>query len=166
MIDLPRALTIRQPWASLVASGAKTLETRSWTTRYRGLLVVHAGASRTRDGEAAQLRMIRAGLVLGHLPRGCALGTVVLEDVFATGPELDAFLPAPERPLGDFSPGRYAWLLADPRPFLDPVPWRGAQGLWRYAGPLPLRADLWEGEPDPEEFERLHVNRPVQERPA
>lgn len=38
-----KALTIRQPWASLVALGVKTILTRSWSTRYRGPLAIHAG---------------------------------------------------------------------------------------------------------------------------
>lgn len=40
-----RALTIRQPWATLIARGAKTIETRSWSTKYRGPLAIHAGQS-------------------------------------------------------------------------------------------------------------------------
>jgi len=36
-------LTIRQPWASLIAVGAKTIETRGWSTTYRGPLAIHAG---------------------------------------------------------------------------------------------------------------------------
>lgn len=42
MTDL-RALTIRQPWASLIAAGVKTIETRSWRTSYRGPVLIHAG---------------------------------------------------------------------------------------------------------------------------
>ena len=37
-----KALTLTQPWASLVAIGAKRIETRSWSTPYRGLLAIHA----------------------------------------------------------------------------------------------------------------------------
>ena len=38
-----RALTLHQPWASLIALGVKTIETRSWSTPYRGPLAIHAG---------------------------------------------------------------------------------------------------------------------------
>lgn len=37
-----KALTLWQPWASLVALGVKTIETRSWSTKYRGPLAIHA----------------------------------------------------------------------------------------------------------------------------
>ncbi len=40
---MTRALTVRQPWASLIALGIKTIETRSWRTSYRGDLAIHAG---------------------------------------------------------------------------------------------------------------------------
>lgn len=39
-----RAITLTQPWASLVAIGAKRIETRNWATRYRGPLAIHAAA--------------------------------------------------------------------------------------------------------------------------
>ena len=37
-----KALSITQPWATLIAIGAKTIETRSWSTLYRGDLAIHA----------------------------------------------------------------------------------------------------------------------------
>lgn len=39
-----KALTLWQPWASLIALGEKRYETRSWATSYRGLLAIHASA--------------------------------------------------------------------------------------------------------------------------
>lgn len=45
-----KALTIRQPWASLIALGVKTIETRSWKTDYRGPLAIHAGAAHVHHG--------------------------------------------------------------------------------------------------------------------
>lgn len=41
-----RALSLRQPWASLVTIGVKTIETRSWATKYRGPLAIHAAKRR------------------------------------------------------------------------------------------------------------------------
>lgn len=45
-----KALTIRQPWASLVAVGAKTIETRGFATSYRGPLLIHAGKNPPEAG--------------------------------------------------------------------------------------------------------------------
>src|SRR6266404_3132831 len=37
-----KILSVRQPWATLIVSGAKDIENRTWPTRYRGLALVHA----------------------------------------------------------------------------------------------------------------------------
>jgi len=46
-----KCLTIVQPYAELIASGAKRVENRTWPTRYRGPLLIHAGKNRTRLDE-------------------------------------------------------------------------------------------------------------------
>ena len=45
-----KAITIRQPWASLIATGLKGFETRSWSTKHRGKLAIHAGVSKDSYG--------------------------------------------------------------------------------------------------------------------
>ncbi len=40
-----KAISLLQPWATLVAIGAKRIETRSWATNYRGPLAIHASKS-------------------------------------------------------------------------------------------------------------------------
>lgn len=44
-VDFMPALTLHQPWASLVALGVKTIETRAWSTLYRGPLAIHAAST-------------------------------------------------------------------------------------------------------------------------
>ncbi len=71
-----KALTIRQPWASLIAAGVKTIETRSWSTRYRGPLAIHAGKHKPqRDPDDG------CGIPVGHdwLPVEHFDGSWVLE---------------------------------------------------------------------------------------
>src|SRR5690554_3624346 len=46
-----RALTIRQPWASAIAYSTKRAENRTWDTRYRGEVLIHAGAQRARHAQ-------------------------------------------------------------------------------------------------------------------
>lgn len=44
MSDLPtKALSIMQPWAALIVHGVKDVENRSWPTKFRGLVLIHAG---------------------------------------------------------------------------------------------------------------------------
>ncbi len=40
-----KALTLKQPWATLISEGLKEYEFRSWNTNYRGKLLIHAGVS-------------------------------------------------------------------------------------------------------------------------
>jgi hypothetical protein len=44
-----KALSIRQPWASLIVLGIKDIENRTWMTRERGTILVHASKGMTRD---------------------------------------------------------------------------------------------------------------------
>jgi activating signal cointegrator 1 len=142
-----KALTLMQPWASLVAIGAKRLETRSWTTRHRGKLAIHA--ARNFPGHARQLCrqepfrsvLARAGISdPGELPRGMVLATCELTDIVRGGRPaalaVAALLPVSPHEVwfGDFSPGRYAWVLDDVQPLAEPVPARGALGLWEWTG--------------------------------
>lgn len=159
------ALTLWQPWASLVAFGVKTVETRGWATKHRGRIAIHAAKSPQRVEPAVvalpefhdalwphlgfQARPMPTA-VRHRLPRGVILATANLVEVipvdritswfpdggigwenrWALGEDCAAVEDG-ERPLGDFSPGRYAWLLADIEPLAEPVPFRGGQALSR-----------------------------------
>lgn len=108
-----RALSIRQPWASLIASGRKTVELRSWTTKYRGPVLILAGTGIWRGTEHP----------IG--PRGVALCVVDLVDVRAVTPDdADAACIAPPEGFG------FAWELRDPRPVRQ-VPVKGKLGLYQ-----------------------------------
>lgn len=109
-----RALSVRQPWPELIARGVKSLEIRSWTTRYRGPLLIVSGVARHALGPAD---------VDG--PRGCAICLVDLVDVRESTPD-DA-----ER-CGGFAPplGSFSWVLRDPRR-VEPVRVVGRLGLFK-----------------------------------
>jgi hypothetical protein len=46
-----KALTIRQPWAWAIIYAGKNIENRSWNTKLRGTIAIHAGFSYVRDAE-------------------------------------------------------------------------------------------------------------------
>ena len=148
-----KALTLHQPWASFVALGVKTIETRSWSTEYRGPLAIHAGARQVHTGKflllARQARIAKKITVEQErafrsldVPFGSVVATCELVDVVPVTVEeqWSSFIGAhgrtwklfEQRPYGDFTPGRYAWLLADVKPLDDPVPAKGKQGLWSW----------------------------------
>lgn len=88
-----RTLTLHQPWATLVALGVKTIETRSWRTHYRGPVAIHAGARQPDLGlEIGPFRVTRGTEgwhisgpepVYGYarLPLGAIVATATLIDV-------------------------------------------------------------------------------------
>jgi hypothetical protein len=138
-----KALTLTQPWASLVALGHKRIETRSWKTDYRGPLVIHAAKGHPfRLGERVQIgewevERDQSGLLLRgpiawpyRLPLGCVVARVHLFNVRRTdSPE--CVPDDKERALGDYTPGRFAWYLNNLH-VLTPTQARGSLGLWTW----------------------------------
>lgn len=160
-----RALSLTQPWAQLVALGAKRIETRSWPTDYRGPLAIHAAKKMPREArhlfycapfaqtfaDARDRHELPDGVFecdyetgwqgfAERLPRGAIVAVCDLVECLtrfdalrrlaaraASGDEAAAFL---EPAFGNYDPGRFAFLLANVRALPDPVPCRGALGLW------------------------------------
>lgn len=111
------ALTVCQPYAEMIAAGEKLIENRTWPTAYRGRLYIHAGKSREwlDDGEE------REGMAFGAVVAVADLVDCLrVEDV---PQNLD------DRYLVHAN-GPWCWLLQNVRRLPQPLPWRGAQGLW------------------------------------
>lgn len=139
-----RVLSLTQPWASLVAVGAKSIETRSWGTPYRGRLAIHAAkglAGGTEVGlgitcrQPAFARALRAAdyTDVRQLERGAIVALCDLMDCVRITPENTP--PEPECSFGDYTPGRWAWHLANVRRLPEPIPARGSLGLWTWELP-------------------------------
>ena len=118
------ALSIRQPWASLIVWGLKTIEVRSWSTDYRGQLFIHA--AKTPDEQAMKRFQIESPLPLGHI-----IGTVELIEVERFTPSTWNKLADAHLDIGVFAPDLYAWHLTNSKPLANPVPYRGDRGLFR-----------------------------------
>ncbi len=80
-----KAITLWQPWASLLACGAKIYETRSWATNYRGPIAIHAAAKHPYHciggmiGEATDAMVnVLSPIALNALPLGCIIATAEL----------------------------------------------------------------------------------------
>jgi gamma-glutamylaminecyclotransferase len=119
-----RALTIRQPWATLILLGRKTVETRTARTKRRGRVFLHAGASM---GRAEREAAIREGLDPDSLPLGKIVGSIEITDSKRVE-ELQ--VSDAERARGDYRPGRWGWTLANVRALRLPVPAKGALSFW------------------------------------
>lgn len=155
MVDTMKALTLTQPWATLVAIGAKRIETRSWFTSYRGPLAIHAAKgfpkwARDFTAEPVCYEAVKVSgpypMMYAAYPTGAVLATcrlvavkLIVDSRTAIGMCADAprMLPPPEPEVsfGDYEPGRYAWILEDVRQFPEPIPTKGALGLWEWTAP-------------------------------
>lgn len=135
-----KALTLTQPWATLVAAHVKWIETRSWSTRYRGPLAIHSSKRMTAEDQQFAMTLALDGTIpvppdMGwdgiRYPLGCIVATVTLHDVLP----IDEFLIVSEvqERYGDFTPGRFAWVLADIKRLPEPIPAVGHQRLWEWA---------------------------------
>ena len=141
-----RAISMTQPWATLVAIGVKSIDTRSWRTWYRGPLLIHAARAFPRwardlcNREPFATVLLEAGygddsgsgsvdpglLPLGKILAGCDLKHCVRIGTLG----IDLPPPEPERSFGDYTLGRYAWVLSEVQPLPKPIAATGSMGLW------------------------------------
>lgn len=131
-----KAITLWQPYASLIALGEKKYETRSWKTNYRGWLAIHAAKRKPVPvGEAGHI-LAEAGYGdWDQLPRGAVLAVARLTRVFTTNNRDWVFsLNDLELAFGNYRIDRYAWRLEDVTP-IGTRPARGYQGLWDWDAP-------------------------------
>lgn len=162
-----KGISLWQPWASAIALGAKRVETRSWSTKYRGPLAIHA-AKRCNVNEligisstwswcgALNHKMGATEKLWEKLPFGAIVAVAQLvdcrpTDTFTLG-EIDQWRLPPdevmppkrnwadedrpslyawtERYMGDFSLGRFGWVLSDVRALAEPIPFKAKQGFF------------------------------------
>lgn len=140
-----KAITIHQPWASLIAHGYKRYETRSWKTNYRGPIAIHASKRFIKIDLPVERGSHQYYLTQGvntHMGSVIAIADLVdcwkvldknLIEAQPPSEKRVRFLDAREIPFGDFTPGRYAWELANIRR-IEPIPAKGQQGLWNWGG--------------------------------
>lgn len=150
-----RGLSLTQPWATLVAIGAKKIETRSWSTPYRGWLAIHAakGLASVGGGHSGLIDLcltepFRSALVRGgagrivpgeDLPLGAIVAVAHLhrvgrisrrrdDAIYVEGHDLP--ITGDEVAFGDYTPGRFGWSLTNVQSLTEPIPCRGSLGLW------------------------------------
>ena len=111
-----KAFTVYQPYAHAIVAGVKHYETRPRRTHGEFWAVLEAAGGG------------------GNLPRGAVIGTVEIVDCVPVEELVDS-LDNRERLLGDYSPGRFAWVLQNPVVFKTPIPAHGKQGWWNWEEP-------------------------------
>lgn len=137
-----KAITIKQPWASLIVEGKKDIENRTWKTNFRGRVLIHAGVTIDNnavdkiscfDGELA--RKVWFDINDNKMPTGAIIGSVEIVDCVVNHPskwaqhkaivkrKINGKNKMVEVPV-------YNWVLANPILFLEPIPAKGKLSFW------------------------------------
>lgn len=123
-----KALAVRQPWASLIISGAKNIENRSWATHYRGPLAIYASrvfsAADMREGQRACGRL--RAIFPGEFPTGGIVGVVDFTGLIL--PDIPPAFPGGLRREW-YEWGAVGWVFKNPQP-CEFVPYTGRLGLF------------------------------------
>jgi hypothetical protein len=149
-----KVISLWQPWASAIPMGLKTIETRSWVTNYRGPLAIHA--AKTKDGlnpnrfsDDTLFQILQTmkfyGADIKKLPFGAIIATAELVDcieipnhradyIYLQSKDLRTNIDVYSREIlfGDYTPGRFAWILSDIRALEKPILAIGQQGFWDF----------------------------------
>jgi hypothetical protein len=136
-----KAISIRQPWAYAIIHAGKAIENRSWPTRFRGAVAIHASKAldtRTLEDFFRFIDQRGLGRVVGltkadaaHLPRGAVIGIADIADCVTASSS-----PWFEGPFG--------FVLANPRP-LQPISCKGALQFFTLPAPVIAAIDLQVG---------------------
>lgn len=154
-------ITLTQPYATLMAIGAKQNETRSWGTEVRGPLAIHAARHWTREEQnrcwddpiydlleraGYQSDLTRERNVWG-LPLGCVVAVGWLEDVVQLPPHPNPahdYPSEPERSLGYYAPLRFIWAFSSIYQLRTPIPARGKLYVWDWQPPAAFWNEIQE----------------------
>lgn len=159
-----KAITVLEPWASLIACGAKKIETRIWETSYRGRIAIHAAKS-TKCLDMADEDSFRYALKSNTgimkdqqtgllFSPGCVIAVADLVDcakfthslipgrntILFKGQEVGKS----EIEFGDCTPGRWGWLLENVQR-VEPIQVKGQQRIWNLSVPA-LELAAWHSE--------------------
>lgn len=135
-----KAISLWQPWASAMALGWKKNETRAWSTKYRGPLLIHA-AKKVVEWPSIDMQIAFQGIAFLplDLPRGALVCQVDLVDCqkirMHTRPE------GLERIMGDYTLGRYMWITENLKVF-DPIHYKGSQGYFNVPASVIAKAKV------------------------
>lgn len=149
MLDFPvqirtmKALSLWQPWASLMARGVKRHETRHWPTPYRGMVAIHA--AKTMDLVGAPHDLCRAALDMQWPMNRPPVGVIVAVGELTaclTTDDVEPFITRADREAGNFGSGRFAWAFSEVRALRRPIPMVGRQGLFNWTPPEDLEDNL------------------------
>lgn len=129
-----RVLSIRQPWATLIVLGIKNVENRTWTTNYRGVVLIHASSTspNKEDVIAAQNLCKKVGVPFPEdFPKGGVIGSVnLVGTVWCDHNKIktdinDLYI----KDLHGYNKIAYGFVLVEAQRYENIIPMRGRLGL-------------------------------------
>lgn len=132
-----KALSLTQPWAQALFLDLKHYETRSWSTKYRGELLIQAAKGFPRYARDFASTEFALGRGNKRLAFGAIIGKITLVKIYHTE-ELIGRISGLEHLYGDYSPGRYVWEFTKPLLFDEPIPYKGSLRLFEVDSDIKL----------------------------
>ncbi len=128
-----KVLSLLQPYASLIKDKIKCVETRSWKTNYRGELYIHASLKKVTKKDPTVNNLITLlqdkEIIYGNIIAKCKLkDCIYMDDEFLNKMNKNKT----EHMCGEYSVGRYAWILEDIQVLDKDIPVKGHLGIWNY----------------------------------
>lgn len=122
-----KVITLKQPWASLVAYGYKKYEFRSWKLNYRGDIIIHAGLGVDKEA-MEQVKDLNL-----NFPSKKLMAIVHIDDCISLNNSISQAINK-ENPIvyGNKIRTGYAWKLSNVRLLDIPEVISGKQGIWNY----------------------------------
>ena len=127
-----KVITIKQPFASMIAAGIKEYEFRTWKTKYRGEILIHAGKGIDKK---AMKKFEGYGL---DYPSGCIIAKAVLSECIEVDDEFRSVLSKKNPTVYSSIIKHTEWegyaFQLDKIEKMEPIPVKGKLSIWEYEG--------------------------------
>ncbi|MEG2457774.1 MAG: ASCH domain-containing protein [Bacilli bacterium] len=128
-----KVISIKEPWATLIKNKKKFIETRSWKTNYRGELFIHASLSKIKNNILKD-KLLKDIISTSEMNYGYIICKCKLVDCIYMDEKFlkDIKLNKKEYICGEYSLGRYAWILKNIEVLKEPIKAKGSLNIWNY----------------------------------
>lgn len=128
-----KVLSIKEPFASLIKERIKTVETRSWKTKYRGEIYIHASLKKINIKDERIKKLLELlpnkDMQYGHIICKCNLiDCIYMDEDYVNNIKKNK----QEYLCGHYEVGRYGWVLELIEVLKEPIPAKGHLGIWNY----------------------------------
>lgn len=128
-----KVLSLTEPYATLIKKGIKCIETRSWKTKYRGCLFIHASSTKPNyNGKSNDFKNIISNMNLnfGYIICKCNLvDCIYMTEEYIKNIKNNNYI---EYICGEYEVGRYAWILENIEILDSPIKAKGHLNIWEY----------------------------------